>query len=121
MCICAQGMRVRSDGPQLISQMIAKYLNIDCSVLMGANIAGGAAVLFFLILGFTRGRIPIGWPHSAIGQHILQRAHGRKHRRWGSRAMGRSGRVCACCTLWDKGPHCITVLRVAQVTLVVSS
>lgn len=34
-------MRVRSDGPQLISQMISKYLNIDCSVLMGANIAGG--------------------------------------------------------------------------------
>jgi len=33
-------MRVRSDGPQLISQMISKYLNIDCSVLMGANIAG---------------------------------------------------------------------------------
>jgi len=34
-----QGMRVRSDGPQLISQMVSKYLNIDCSVLMGANIA----------------------------------------------------------------------------------
>ena len=32
-------MRVRSDGPQLISQMVSKYLNIDCSVLMGANIA----------------------------------------------------------------------------------
>jgi len=34
-----KGMRVRSDGPQLISQMVSKYLNIDCSVLMGANIA----------------------------------------------------------------------------------
>jgi hypothetical protein len=34
-----QGMRVRPEGPQLISQMIRKYLNIDCSVLMGANIA----------------------------------------------------------------------------------
>ncbi|KIZ06786.1 glycerol-3-phosphate dehydrogenase(NAD+) [Monoraphidium neglectum] len=34
-----KGMRVRTDGPQLISQMVSKYLNIDCSVLMGANIA----------------------------------------------------------------------------------
>jgi hypothetical protein len=32
-------MRVRPDGPQLISQMVRKYLGIDCSVLMGANIA----------------------------------------------------------------------------------
>lgn len=40
-----QGMRVRSDGPQLISQMISKYLNIDCSVLMGANIAGAPVCL----------------------------------------------------------------------------
>jgi hypothetical protein len=38
-----QGMRVRSDGPQLISQMVQKYLNLDCSVLMGANIAGDIA------------------------------------------------------------------------------
>eukprot|EP00884_Botryococcus_braunii_P018008 jgi/Botrbrau1/4891/Bobra.118_1s0005.1 len=34
-----KGMRVRPDGPQLISQMVRKYLGIDCSVLMGANIA----------------------------------------------------------------------------------
>uniref|UniRef100_A0A7D7L907 Glycerol-3-phosphate dehydrogenase [NAD(+)] n=1 Tax=Chlamydomonas sp. ICE-MDV TaxID=1983280 RepID=A0A7D7L907_9CHLO len=34
-----KGMRVRPDGPQLISQMISKNLNIDCSVLMGANVA----------------------------------------------------------------------------------
>lgn len=34
-----KGMRVRSDGPQLISQMVRHYLSVDCSVLMGANIA----------------------------------------------------------------------------------
>lgn len=52
LCVCVlQGMRVRSDGPQLISQMVSKYLNIDCSVLMGANIAGVRA----------RG----GWAHKA--------------------------------------------------------
>eukprot|EP01026_Neomeris_dumetosa_P006167 TRINITY_DN1194_c0_g1_i4.p1 TRINITY_DN1194_c0_g1~~TRINITY_DN1194_c0_g1_i4.p1 ORF type:complete len:652 (+),score=126.25 TRINITY_DN1194_c0_g1_i4:73-2028(+) len=34
-----KGMRVRKDGPQLISQMIHNILEIDCSVLMGANIA----------------------------------------------------------------------------------
>lgn len=38
-----QGMRVRPEGPQLISQMVTRYLNIDCSVLMGANIASGIA------------------------------------------------------------------------------
>lgn len=38
-----KGMRVRSDGPQLISQMVSRYLNIDCSVLMGANVASGIA------------------------------------------------------------------------------
>ena len=32
-------MRVRAEGPQLISEMVRKNLNIDCSVLMGANIA----------------------------------------------------------------------------------
>lgn len=30
---------MREDGPQLISDMIRKTLNIDCCVLMGANIA----------------------------------------------------------------------------------
>eukprot|EP00798_Chlamydomonas_sp_ICE-L_P002757 gene2757-12628_t len=42
-----KGMRVRADGPQLISGMINKYLGIDCSVLMGANFAsdiGGGAM-----------------------------------------------------------------------------
>lgn len=34
-----KGMRVRKDGPQLISQMITARLRVDCSVLMGANIA----------------------------------------------------------------------------------
>lgn len=48
-------MRVRSDGPQLISQMITKYLNIDCSVLMGANIAGdiGREQLSEAVIGYT--------------------------------------------------------------------
>ena len=34
-----KGMRVRPDGPQLISEMITDKLRIDTSVLMGANIA----------------------------------------------------------------------------------
>eukprot|EP00184_Porphyridium_aerugineum_P001568 CAMPEP_0184707014 /NCGR_PEP_ID=MMETSP0313-20130426/37054_1 /TAXON_ID=2792 /ORGANISM="Porphyridium aerugineum, Strain SAG 1380-2" /LENGTH=639 /DNA_ID=CAMNT_0027168585 /DNA_START=92 /DNA_END=2011 /DNA_ORIENTATION=- len=34
-----KGLRVRPDGPQLISRMVRRMLNIDCSVLMGANIA----------------------------------------------------------------------------------
>jgi hypothetical protein len=34
----SQGMRVRRDGPQLISTMISKTLGVDCSVLMGANV-----------------------------------------------------------------------------------
>ncbi|GIL57042.1 hypothetical protein Vafri_12308 [Volvox africanus] len=34
-----KGMRVRPEGPQLISQMVRRYLGIDCAVLMGANIA----------------------------------------------------------------------------------
>ena len=33
-------MRVRPEGPQLISEMVRKNLGADCSVLMGANIAG---------------------------------------------------------------------------------
>lgn len=50
-----KGMRVRSDGPQLISQMISKYLNIDCSVLMGANIAGdiGREQLSEAVIGYN--------------------------------------------------------------------
>ncbi|PNG99072.1 Glycerol-3-phosphate dehydrogenase [NAD(+)], partial [Tetrabaena socialis] len=34
-----KGMRVRPEGPQLISQMVRRNLGIDCAVLMGANIA----------------------------------------------------------------------------------
>lgn len=34
---------MRPDGPQLISEMIRKTLNIDCCVMMGANIAGNIA------------------------------------------------------------------------------
>ncbi|GLI64296.1 hypothetical protein VaNZ11_007519 [Volvox africanus] len=34
-----KGMRVRPEGPQLISQMVRRYLGIECAVLMGANIA----------------------------------------------------------------------------------
>eukprot|EP00775_Hariotina_reticulata_P002377 gene2377-2682_t len=50
-----KGMRVRSDGPQLVSQMITKYLNIDCSVLMGANIAGdiGREQLSEAVIGYN--------------------------------------------------------------------
>ena len=32
-------MRVRPEGPQLISEMVQRTLGVDCSVLMGANIA----------------------------------------------------------------------------------
>jgi len=38
-----KGMRVRPEGPQLISELVRKELNIDCSVLMGANIASEIA------------------------------------------------------------------------------
>jgi glycerol-3-phosphate dehydrogenase (NAD+) len=38
-----KGMRMRKapHGPQLISQLISSKLQIDCSVLMGANVAEG--------------------------------------------------------------------------------
>lgn len=39
----AKGMDVRPEGPQLISQMVRRILGIDCSVLMGANIAADIA------------------------------------------------------------------------------
>lgn len=32
-------MRVRAEGPQLISEMVRKNLNMDTCVLMGANLA----------------------------------------------------------------------------------
>uniref|UniRef100_A0A515EIS9 Glycerol-3-phosphate dehydrogenase [NAD(+)] n=1 Tax=Dunaliella salina TaxID=3046 RepID=A0A515EIS9_DUNSA len=38
-----KGMRVGRDGPQLVSQMIRKNLGIDCSVLMGGNVASEIA------------------------------------------------------------------------------
>lgn len=34
----AQGMRVRADGPQLISELIRKTLRIECGVLMGMHV-----------------------------------------------------------------------------------
>ena len=50
-----KGMRVRKDGPQLISQMISSRLRVDCSVLMGANIASdiGREELSEATLGYT--------------------------------------------------------------------
>jgi hypothetical protein len=50
-----KGMRVRPDGPQLISQMVTSYLNVDCSVLMGANIARdiGQEQLSEAVIGYT--------------------------------------------------------------------
>ena len=35
---CLQGMRVRPDGPQLISQLIRKELNLDCRWAYGAGL-----------------------------------------------------------------------------------
>jgi len=34
-----KGMRIRPEGPQLISELVRRKLGVDCSVLMGANIA----------------------------------------------------------------------------------
>jgi len=63
-----QGMRVRPDGPQLISELVRKSVGADCSVLMGANIAQdiGAGQLSEA----TIGRAPVipcrpGPPHSS--------------------------------------------------------
>lgn len=36
-----KGMRMSRGGAQLISQLISGALHIDCSVLMGANVADG--------------------------------------------------------------------------------
>eukprot|EP00798_Chlamydomonas_sp_ICE-L_P025777 gene25777-11445_t len=49
-----KGMRVGLDGPQLISQMISKYLGVDCSVMMGANIAAdiGQEQLSEAVIGY---------------------------------------------------------------------
>jgi len=50
-------MRIRPEGPQLISEMVRRKLGIDCSVLMGANIAGeiGAGELSEATIGY---RVP---------------------------------------------------------------
>ena len=50
-----QGMRVRPDGPQLISELIRKSVGADCSVLMGANIAQdiGAGQLSEATIGYA--------------------------------------------------------------------
>eukprot|EP00798_Chlamydomonas_sp_ICE-L_P022254 gene22254-29324_t len=49
-----KGMRVRAEGPQLVSQMVKKMLGIDCSVLMGANIANeiGEEQLTEAVIGY---------------------------------------------------------------------
>lgn len=54
-----KGMRVREDGPQLVSQMVAKYLGVDCSVLMGANIARDIGAE--QVCGLGRCGIGCGW------------------------------------------------------------
>lgn len=63
-----KGMRVRSDGPQLISQMVTKYLGIDCSVLMGANIAGdiGKEELSEAVIGYTN------YDHAKILKKLME-------------------------------------------------
>lgn len=73
-CCTTQGMRVRSDGPQLISQMVTKYLAIDCSVLMGANIAGEACGLRALLVGCCE-LCAVCW---TVDRWSLQRARGRQ-------------------------------------------
>ncbi|XP_024396515.1 glycerol-3-phosphate dehydrogenase [NAD(+)] isoform X2 [Physcomitrium patens] len=39
-----KGMEVKPDGPVMLSKLITKHLGIDCSVLMGANIANEVAM-----------------------------------------------------------------------------
>jgi glycerol-3-phosphate dehydrogenase (NAD+) len=66
-----KGMRVRPDGPQLVSQMITSYLGVSCSVLMGANIAAdiGAEQLSEAVIGYT----------SLADAQLLQKLFGRKY------------------------------------------
>lgn len=66
-----KGMRVRSDGPQLISQMVRKYLNMDCSVLMGANIAKdiGNEELSEAVIGYSV------LDHALVLQKLFQRSY----------------------------------------------
>ncbi|QDZ22348.1 glycerol-3-phosphate dehydrogenase [Chloropicon primus] len=51
-----KGMRIRPEGPQLISEMLRKKLGRDCSVLMGANIASeiGQGQLSEATIGYAR-------------------------------------------------------------------
>lgn len=60
-------MRVRADGPQLISELIRKTLRIECGVLMGANIARdiGAEQLSEATIGY---RTPEGGQLYATGE-----------------------------------------------------
>eukprot|EP00850_Spirogloea_muscicola_P006021 SM000028S10115 [mRNA] locus=s28:422469:425124:- [translate_table: standard] len=53
-----KGMEVRPEGPQLISSVITRHLDIDCVVLMGANIASEVAKeqLSEATMGYSRGR-----------------------------------------------------------------
>ena len=50
-----KGLRVRPEGPQLISELVRKELGVDCSVLMGANIAAdiGRGELSEATIGYT--------------------------------------------------------------------
>eukprot|EP00850_Spirogloea_muscicola_P005858 SM000027S09639 [mRNA] locus=s27:397197:399956:- [translate_table: standard] len=53
-----KGMEVRPEGPQLISSVITRHLDVDCLVLMGANIASEVAKeqLSEATMGYSRGR-----------------------------------------------------------------
>eukprot|EP00955_Chlamydomonas_euryale_P106916 365734-Chlamydomonas_euryale.AAC.24 len=64
-----KGMHVRAEGPQMISEMISRYLNIDCSVLMGANIASGIAAkeLSEAVIGYNDRQ------HAILLQKLFQR------------------------------------------------
>jgi len=42
-----KGMEVKKEGPSMISTLITKQLGINCSVLMGANIANEVATTLF--------------------------------------------------------------------------
>ena len=87
-----QGMRVRAEGPQLLSELVRKELGLDCSVLMGANIAEDIAArqLSEATIGYSvranaevfkasrrgrcRGRQGAGWePGTAAGGQDLGR------------------------------------------------
>ncbi len=66
-----KGMRVKSDGPQLISAMIQRYLGVDCSVLMGANIAKDIAAeqLSEAVIGYNN------LPNAKIWKRLFERSY----------------------------------------------